>query len=307
MTRRGSLDWLARDPRGRIRRLGLRLTVIPPRTALEKRWLARTSDLAAADMQLLGRVDSRVHPYEDMYGGDGRHYFSVAVSAIRCIDAALAAAGASAPEAILDMPCGFGRVLRSLVARFPDASVTACDIRPSAVRFCAQRFGAEPVISSAAFEDLSFPQPYDLIWCGSLVTHLAAPQTLAVLDLFARSARRGALIVFTTHGEMVARAIKAGTDYMLTPEGVSSLGQSYQRSGYGHANYPWEQHYGISVISPQWIRSNVERGTGLREVYFSERGWDSHQDVFGFVKPSVGGRPGLPRPSGDAVRKRSSF
>jgi 2-polyprenyl-3-methyl-5-hydroxy-6-metoxy-1,4-benzoquinol methylase len=290
MTRRGSLDWLTRDPRGRIRRLGLRLTAIPPRTALEKRWLARTSDLTAADLQLLGRVDSRVHPYEDMYGGDGRHYFSVAVSAVRCIDAALAAAGASAPDAILDMPCGFGRVLRSLVARFLDASVTACDIRPSAVRFCAQRFGAEPIVSSAAFEDLSFPQPYDLIWCGSLVSHLAAPQTLALLDLFARSARPGALIVFTTHGETVARAINAGADYMLGPGAVSSLGQSYQQSGYGYANYPWEQHYGIAVIAPQWIRSNVERATGLREVYFSERGWDSHQDVFGFVRGSVGCR-----------------
>ena len=230
------------------------------------------------------RTDSRIHPYEDMYTGDGRQYFSLSISAVRCIEAALEAAGAGTPNAILDMPCGFGRVTRSLVARFPEATVTVCDIRPTAVGFCARRFGAEGIMSSPVFEDLSFARAFDLIWCGSLVTHLDAPSTLALLDLFARSSRPGAVIVFTTHGDGVADAIKSGADYMLAPEGVGSLTRSYERSGYGYANYPSEPIYGVSVASPQWVRSHVGPRCGLREVYFAERGWDSHHDVFGFCK-----------------------
>jgi SAM-dependent methyltransferase len=219
-----------------------------------------------------------------MYTGDGQHYFSLGIAAVRLIDDALEAVQAGPPEAVLDMPCGFGRVTRCLAARFPAAKVTACDIRPQAVRFCTRGFNAEGVISKQEFDGLSFPRPFDLIWCGSLVTHLDEPQTIALLELFARSVRAGGVIVVTTHGDAVARAISAGADYMLTREAVGSLTRSYEDSGYGYARYRWDSSYGVSVISPDWIRRHVEVRSGLREIYFVERGWDSHQDVFGFIK-----------------------
>ncbi len=84
------------------------------RTEIQKRRLNRSARLTIADRELLSRTDSRIHPYEDMYTGDGSHYFAVAISAIRCIDAAVQAVGASEPNMILDMPCGFGRVTRTL-------------------------------------------------------------------------------------------------------------------------------------------------------------------------------------------------
>jgi SAM-dependent methyltransferase len=285
MTRHRVLAWALRDPRGRLKRLRLRLTVIPPWTALQKQRLLRRASISDVDAELLRRTDSRIHPYEDMYTGDARHYFSVSISAVRHMEAVLRAANADSPDTILDMPCGFGRVTRSLVARFPGASITACDIRPAAVGFCARRFDAEGIISSPVFEDLSFARAFDLIWCGSLVTHLDAPEVLALIDLFAGAARPGAVIVFTTHGDRVANAISGGVDYLLTAEGVRALTCSYERSGYGYANYPWGHGYGVSVISPHWVRSHVERRGGLREVYFAERSWDSHHDVFGFSKP----------------------
>jgi SAM-dependent methyltransferase len=281
---RGRFGWLFRDPRGRLKRLRLRLTVIAPRTALQKRRMLRRPELSASAGELLRRTDSRLHPYEDMYTGDGFPYFWAGLDAIRNIENALETAGVAAPDAILDMPCGFGRVIRSLVARFPQASITGCDIRPSAVRFCTRRFAAEGVISSPAFEEIAFARAFDLIWCGSLATHLDSPQTLSLVDLFARSARSGAVIVFTTHGESVVEKIKAGADYMLTTSGVNLVLTTYERSGYGYANYPWESGYGVAAISPEWIRRNIEGRSGLHEIYFEERGWGGNHDVFGFLK-----------------------
>jgi 2-polyprenyl-3-methyl-5-hydroxy-6-metoxy-1,4-benzoquinol methylase len=176
----GRVGWLLRDRRGRLKRLRLRLTVIPPRTALQKRQVLKRPELSASARELLQRTDSRLHPYEDMYTGDGFPYFWAGLEAIRNIDNALETAGVEAPDAILDMPCGFGRVIRSLAARFPHASITGCDIRPSAVRFCKRRFAAEGVISSPAFEEIALPRAFDLIWCGSLATHLDSPQTLSI-------------------------------------------------------------------------------------------------------------------------------
>jgi SAM-dependent methyltransferase len=219
-----------------------------------------------------------------MYGGDMRRYFEVITSAASCIDAALSAAGRGEPRAILDMGCGFGRVVRGLVAAYPHASVTACDIRPAAVRFCVNRFGARPELASSDFEQMTFDEPFDLIWCGSLATHLPAARTLALIDLFARSARPGAVIVFTTHGRPVIEAMKAGANYMLSPSDRLDIRQSYDNEGYGYADYGWERGYGIAVISPDWIRANVGRRSGLEEIYFAEQGWDVHQDVFGFQK-----------------------
>jgi SAM-dependent methyltransferase len=275
------LEWLVRDPRGRIKRLWLRLSVNPLRTAVQKWRFGRSPQLSPADRELLRRVDSRVHPYEDMYGRD---YFAVSLSALRCVDRALEAANLQAPSAILDMPCGYGRELRALVARFPQASVTVCDIRPKTVRFCAQRFGAEGVVSAKALDTVSFQRTFDLIWCGTLITNFDPPQTLALLDLFVRSAGSGALIVFTTHGEYVRQRIEDGANYGLIPDGVQRLTSTYDETGYGYADYPWETGYGVSVISPRWMRDQLGRHPALREVYFAERDWDNHQDVFGFLK-----------------------
>lgn len=257
----------------------------PPRTALQKRRVLRRPEFSSGERELLRRTDSRVHPYEDMYDGDGFQYFWGGVAAVRAIDAVLETAGAGLPTAILDMPCGFGRVLRSLVARFPDASMTACDISSRAVRFCSRRFGAAGVLSSPTFEQLDFRRSFDLIWCGSLVTHLDPPKTLELLDLFARSSRPGGLIIFTTHGQFIAEQISMGDDYMLPANDVGALLEQYERSGYGYADYWWESGYGVSLISPTWIRSNVPERSGLREICHAERGWGGGQDVFAFCKP----------------------
>jgi methylase of polypeptide subunit release factors len=86
-----------------------------------------------------------------LFGRDVGQYFTAGLSAISCIDEALQQAGNTTLNEILDMPSGYGRVLRLLASRFPKARITAFDVIPDAIRFCAETFGATPGRAIAEF------------------------------------------------------------------------------------------------------------------------------------------------------------
>jgi len=92
-------------------------------------------------------VESRISPKDGSYAGNGEHYYKTGLSAIRAIDEALTEARIATVQSVLDLPCGYGRVLRCLVRRFPHAKFTACDLLRAGADFCAKMFGAEAVYS----------------------------------------------------------------------------------------------------------------------------------------------------------------
>jgi SAM-dependent methyltransferase len=204
-----------------------------------------------------------------MYVGDGEHYFSVGLSALRCI-------GDAEPRRVLDMPCGHGRVMRFLRARWPDAELVACDLDQDGAAFCARRFGAEPVGSSTDLDSLQLPGEFDLIWCGSLLTHLDEAGCAALLSLFRRSLADGGRAVVTTHGAFVADRMREGDSYQL--EATEQVLRDYEATGFGYADYPFAEGYGVSVNSPEWLGKAAEQA-GLRVSDFEERCWDGHHDV----------------------------
>ncbi len=246
---------------------------VPPRPLLHKKRLLADPSLSGSERELLSKVSNKIYYRDGMYNEDGMHYYKVGLSAIRCINEALAQASLQEVRTLLDLPCGSGRVLRFLVHRFPHAEITACELASGAVEFCARTFGA------------SFDKKFDLIWCGSLVTHLNEFGITALLKLFHRHLATGGIMIFTTHGDFVQRRIPTRVfDYGLEGEQVKRIGSNYARTGYAFEDYPGEKDYGVSLTSPKWIRARVRDLEGLREVYFKERGWDNHQDVFGFVR-----------------------
>ena len=66
--------------------------------------------------------------------------------AVQLIRQCLTAVGTQEVRRVLDFGCGHGRVMRVLRAAFPDAELVACDIDQDAVSFCAETFGARPVL-----------------------------------------------------------------------------------------------------------------------------------------------------------------
>lgn len=263
-----------------------RLRSLPFRTHKQWRRLMEDPALGPNDRRLLGQVESRISPGDGMYAGSGAHYFKVGLSAVRCIEAAIDVAKLASVKQALDLPCGHGRVLRFLVKRFPDAAITASDLDRKGVDFCARMFRAEPVYSQLNLSEFSLGRQFDLIWCGSLVTHLDAGGIRDLICFFFNHLSPNGVLVFTTHGQRaVQRMVNQEFDYGITRKAIASLIDTYREKGFGFADYPGQSGYGVSLTAPEWIRRETEK-LGLKEIYFREHGWDDHQDVYGFVKQS---------------------
>src|SRR5205085_9800968 len=123
--------------------------------------------------------------------------------------------------------------------RFPDARVTACELLPDAVRFCAETFNAIPAQSAYELDTLTLGARYDLIWCGSLATHLDARRTRALVRFFARHLAPGGLLLFTTHGESVAGRIYDLADFHGLPRpDIPAPVVSFRHPGHGFLHSP---------------------------------------------------------------------
>ncbi len=171
-----------------------------------------------------------------MYEGDPTHYFSSGYSALFCIRRALDKAASKSPESILDFGCGHGRVLRSLAADFPHAGLTAADVDSGGVNFCAKTFGAIPMYSDTDFSRLVFNTKFDLIWVGSVFTHLRSERWMGLLEVFRSILTEDGLLVFSTHGSEVERRLREGQCrwYGLEAERVAKILRDYDERGFGY-------------------------------------------------------------------------
>jgi SAM-dependent methyltransferase len=251
----------------------------------ERRILAGSMNLIDDEKKLVKQASARIHPKDDMYRlWDASHYLSVGLSAIRFIDRAIqkVESGISIRK-VLDMPCGYGRVLRFLVNRFPNSSLTACDIDAQAVRFCAKNFQAVPVLSKKDFSRLELSGTFDLIWCGSLITHIDEPSAVALLRFFRDHLSEAGICIFSTHGRTTADLIQnKKNSYGLADGGQERVLRDFFEKGYGYADYPGQSGYGISVVSADRIRALAASTVQWREIDFEEKGWDDHHDVYAY-------------------------
>jgi SAM-dependent methyltransferase len=220
----------------------------------------------------------------------GRHYLTVGLSALRCIERALACRNGRGPvRSILDFPCGYGRVSRFLRVRFPNAVIAACDIDKAARDFCARTFGAFTLFSDRTFNGLygapSLPACFDLIWCGSLLTHLDARDSRRLLTLFYDNLAPGGVCVFTTHGRFVHQGIVENNIwYALTASARSRILDGYRADGYGYADYDNSPGYGMSLATSERIRALAAEAGDWRETFYLNQGWDRHQDVWAYTR-----------------------
>jgi SAM-dependent methyltransferase len=234
--------------------------------------------MASEAPQIYLDIDREIHPNDEMYAASPPHYFTWGMSAVQAIQRAIAFVGAAEPRNILDLPCGHGRVLRVLRARYPQAKLAACDLLRDGVDFCAQKFGAQPIYSEDGGTRIELEGPYDLIWCGSLLTHLPQERWAWFLKLFDDHLAKDGVLVFTIHGRHIAEMLRDGSLTFPLPN-HDRLIQDFERTGFAYQDYVHQQHYGISLSSPEWVAATVARDTHLRTVDVMERGWFYHHDV----------------------------
>jgi len=239
-------------------------------------------------------ISTEIAPDDGMYGGNLEHYLSVCHSALRCLGASALLAGSAEPGRILDLPSGHGRVMRGLRAAFPRAELTACDPSVAAVEECRRAFGAVPLASPLDPSVLHLDGRYDIVWCGSLFTHLDLERWRAFLSLFDRHLAPGGLLVFTTHGRKAHKWLRDGhTEYGLTALQmygldsvlIRSLVADADKTGFGYVDFPGHRGHGVSLSTLPFVVEEVQRHTSLRLVTTTEHGWDNHHDVIACAKP----------------------
>ena len=248
----------------------------------QRKWLLDPT-LSSEEKSLLARVSLRVHRNDGMYIPlDARFYLWAGLSAIRCIENALQKSGSlRTVRAILDLPCGYGRVLRFLRAKFPDTEITASELDSGALEFCRETLGVKIVESNTNLGKLSVPGCFDLIWCGSLLTHLDEGSAAKLIRFFHEHLASGGVCLFTTHGtEPVNRIRSTRRAYGLSDAARQELLAQYDRRGYGYADYSGQPGYGVSVASPERMVSLASEVGAWKEIRCLERGWANHQDVF---------------------------
>jgi SAM-dependent methyltransferase len=244
---------------------------------LDSVWLA---DVLAYVRTGSSNFIEEISPLDRMYTHDPIvPYFPAGRAALRQVRLAMLAAGESGFESILDFGCGFGRVLRMLKAGFPDARLTASDVRKDAVDFCADVLGATPVYSSHDPTEVDLGGPFDLIWCGSVFTHFDADRWAAFLPyLESHLAPRG-LLVFTTLGRVGAERFRNPAATPGHPEqAVERMLNDYDQHGFGFLPAPRLPPQGNALSTLAWVFAEVQRRTTLRLVGFHEAGW-GQQDV----------------------------
>ena len=236
---------------------------------------------------------------DTMHDGRDEHYLAVGLSALRCIDAALEG---REPRRILDLPCGFGRVTRMLQARFPQAQITVSDLDRPAVDFAAATFNATGLYSVEDLAVLDLGGTFDLIWVGSLVTHLSEAQTRAFLQTMHRAMEPDATLVVSSHGPTVADGLKRWL-YGLEPAAAAAVLDGYAACGYGHRGYGDSDGYGISLTDqPWWAAAAAQSGFTL--VSYEEQAWDAHQDVVALRRAAAWPSPVQAAPDATVVAAR---
>lgn len=247
-------------------------------------WAARWADYRARGFS--EAIDANDKENADLTDGRLAHYFQIGADAARIVTEALIAARVGAPGRILDFPSGSGRVLRHLRALFPDAEIGACDLYPAHTAFCADAFGAVPLASAVDLDRVDVGR-WDLVFCGSLLTHLPEAGVRKAVAFIARSLNEGGVAVITTEGRATPH-IQRNLFRLIAHKRFAVAEKGFVRKGFGYVDYGStflgrvfgrRRGYGVTLIHPAWLAGLLTAQPGIRIVAQRERAWNNHQDV----------------------------
>lgn len=227
---------------------------------------------------LSAEIDREIAPEDQMYVSGPDWYFEIGQSGLMCILRALIAAELGSVRSILDVPSGHGRVTRHLRAAFPEAHLAVCDLDESGVEFCARRWNCEPIVSEPDLPTVDLRGPYDVIWVGSLFTHVDGPRTRAWLRHLVNAVGDGGVLVSTWHGRW-SLIVQESYFSMIDEPSWRNIVSAYRQTGYGFAPYENADGYGISLSDPAWVVDAVGAIEGVRLLAYAERGWADNHDV----------------------------
>lgn len=223
-----------------------------------------------------------IHPDDHMWKTGKDWYFTVGQDGLRAVQRAVSASWLKQVRRLLDLACGHGRVARYLRHGYPDAELFFCDINESGAAFCAEQFQGKAIVSKPELTNVQLPDQLDVIWVGSLFTHLDRSKTERWLCYMCDHLGPHGVLVATFHG---AYAIKSHQRQpFASQERFLKILAQCEQSGYGYEPYPHLEGVGVSICKASAIVEIASNIAGIRIIGYHERGWANNHDVLAVTK-----------------------
>jgi SAM-dependent methyltransferase len=250
--------------------------------------LNRVSDITSRLARAEATVDMEIHPKDNMLSANQRSaYTGIGRRGLHEIASALIQSPETSYSSILDFPSGWGRVARWIRAAFPESDLSFSDIIPGAADFCAERFKGTAYSSQPDFSRVDLGRTFDVIWVGSLVTHLKESSAKAFFTFATRHLSENGVLIVTLHGR---KAVANGRlQRQLTAfrreEDMEQAAQEFERGNYSYGAHVHMDDYGHSFTPLQWVANNIPERTVI--YGYKEKGWNNHQDVLILRKSDI--------------------
>lgn len=236
--------------------------------------------------QSLANVSPLIDPQDDMiWSANTASYFRVGLDAARIISTHATQHGRPDqqppvwPQRILDFPCGHGRVMRWLRVLYPQAKLHGCDTQLHGMEFCEEHFAARPISPSTppALPQDAVGEGFDLIWVGSLLTHLREPDFRGFLQALPTWLAPGGLAFITTHGQDALQRYADGAELKIGPLD-DAMRRELEQTGFFFRPYRKTAEYGVSFSTDEYVRQRVREIDSL--TIEARDSWVGFQDVW---------------------------
>ena len=170
----------------------------------------------------------------------------------------------------LDFGCGCGRLLLAAVRRWPQIRWSGSDVDERGIQWCTQHLAGARVLVNSPLPPTPFSDgEFDLIWCGSVFTHLDEDRQDAWLAELVRILAPGGHLLASVHGPdcwdglprpTVRRIRDSGFVYARTA-GDEGIHPTWYQAAWHTRDYI-EKHWSRFVE----IKGYIPRGSGLQDV-----------------------------------------
>jgi hypothetical protein len=275
-----------------------------PIRPIDKKWSLASE---STSIELLKRFhgamrshDQAISAADEMWHGLGKdqaeyarlHYMYGGRSALKVIIDSLIVADAPIPRSIFDFPSAHGRVTRFLKAAFPESEIWAGDLNRAGVDFCASQFGAKPFYSDVNLSNVVIPRKFDVIWCGSLASHLPEQQCKELFSLLLGALEENGILCITTCGrgmqwahEHVFKTIHEPAYEKIRSE-LETEPFAFAPYHYKYGDYAETESYGMAFIRPAWIEKYI-LSPQFQVLLYREKAWHGAQDVWCFARQPI--------------------
>jgi SAM-dependent methyltransferase len=230
-------------------------------------------------------VPGRVHPNDTMIDGRDpesveRYLRSGQATTEQFLALAATHVGRVDDLRWMELGCGYGRLIRHLVARVPPAQVSVTDVDPRGVDFCAAEFRVSGYRSDRPSDELELPA-VDVLYAVSVVSHLDVHDVDALVRLILRTVRANGVALVSTHGPSTLDHLESyGPGWPpMRPE----IGAQLSEKGWAFLQYPGVgPRYGLAWHEPEWLTARIRQlgGDEVAGVEVLPRGLEAHQDLY---------------------------